>query len=767
MATASAGAASTLMGAGSNSTMGCIDTRLLGKPDKFDGQDSCWRDWKFITKTYIHAALPDIRALLLMAEETTDDVRNIALTVPQQGLSVQLYYMLALLTKNRALDKVQAAGEGEGLAAWRGLQEQWEPKSRSRFTSMLLGILNGRFKGDAQNDIESWERDIRSFEKQTNFDIPDFVKAGILINGLQEEPLRRHMVLHTSRLDTYEKLRLEVTEIARAKIRAVNPVPMEVDSLRFKGKGKGKSKEYKEKGKLNQGKGAHGKSPDAKEMECYYCGKKGHKKSECWRRKSDLEKAKSEGRPAVPPQSVHTIHEVGHSSSSSSTVDDARSPRGTAGISVIRTTPGEVAYIWVLSVASVGNKCYMKGIMLDSGAAVNVCPVDYFPEYGIQSGRHIELQGADGSSVEHYGSRDVLYKIDDEVMKIHIEVTSVKGPIVSLAALEDAGWRLGHQGNFMGLRRGDLLLRVDRVDIAYWLFGLEGLDKDRCDLVADRICGLEEIGLEQQQVRRPELLPEEHHIQLRSKPLPKEPSDEERHAHELTHLPARSCVKSFGLDDPHRLRRGGRDIPEIQVDYMFMGRRSEKELTCALHAIDTEFLARMVIRADKGPIDFVISGILEFLGEIGRKRIVIRSDNESAVRALVQAVALHREDETVIEEIPVKSSQSIGCNEHDHFLVGGMARALRIDMEKRFGVNFLVLHAVYSWILRHSGWLLNRFCVGRDGYTAFQRYKGRTYNGEICDLFECVLFKVSSPEEAKLDDRFRLGILVRQDRERR
>ena len=70
----------------------------------------------------------------------------------------------------------------------------------------------------------------------------------------------------------------------------------------------------------------------------------------------------------------------------------------------------------------------------------------------------------------------------------------------------------------------------------------------------------------------------------------------------------------------------------------------------------------------------------------------------------------------MIEEIPVKSSQSIGCNEHDHFLVGGMARALRIDMEKRILVTtFPVLHAVYSWILRHSGWLLNRFCVGRDG----------------------------------------------------
>ena len=48
----------------------------------------------------------------------------------------------------------------------------------------------------------------------------------------------------------------------------------------------------------------------------------------------------------------------------------------------------------------------------------------------------------------------------------------------------------------------------------------------------------------------------------------------------------------------------------------------------------------------------------------------------------------------MIKVIPVKSSQSIGCNAHDHFLVGGMARALRIDMEKRFGDNFPVLHAV-------------------------------------------------------------------------
>ena len=89
------------------------------------------------------------------------------------------------------------------------------------------------------------------------------------------------------------------------------------------------------------------------------------------------------------------------------------------------------------------------------------------------------------------------------------------------------------------------------------------------DLVADRVCGLEEIELERQHVRSPELLPEEHHIHPRSKPLPKDGLTSARSWCE-------TCVKSLGLEDPYRRRRGGRDLPELQVDYMFMGRRGRE-----------------------------------------------------------------------------------------------------------------------------------------------------------------------------------------------
>ena len=102
VATASAGATSTPVGASSSSMMGCIGTRLLGKP--------CWRDWKFITKAYTQAALLDIRTLLVKVEETSDHVRNVVLSASEKALSVQLH----LRGYAGALDEELGAGQGAG-----------------------------------------------------------------------------------------------------------------------------------------------------------------------------------------------------------------------------------------------------------------------------------------------------------------------------------------------------------------------------------------------------------------------------------------------------------------------------------------------------------------------------------------------------------------------------------------------------------------------------------------------------------------------------
>ena len=107
--------------------MGFVDTKLLGKPDKFDGKDTSWKDWRFVVRAYFLAAMPGIDLLLDLAEGTDQDIENIDLDQRDASISKQLYYVLVMLTKDRALDKVQSVGTGEGARAWRKMHLPWEP----------------------------------------------------------------------------------------------------------------------------------------------------------------------------------------------------------------------------------------------------------------------------------------------------------------------------------------------------------------------------------------------------------------------------------------------------------------------------------------------------------------------------------------------------------------------------------------------------------------------------------------------------------------
>ena len=118
-----------------------VDMRLLGKPDKWDGTDSRWKDWRFVTRAYLIAAIPAATEILNKSEDLTDKVAVVDWTEEEnKSACKQIYYILVLLTSGRALDKVQGAGEGEGAEAWRSMHEQWEPRSRSRFTALLLAL---------------------------------------------------------------------------------------------------------------------------------------------------------------------------------------------------------------------------------------------------------------------------------------------------------------------------------------------------------------------------------------------------------------------------------------------------------------------------------------------------------------------------------------------------------------------------------------------------------------------------------------------------
>ena len=190
-------------------------------------------------------------------------------------------------------------------------------------------------------------------------------------------------------------------------------------------------------------------------------------------------------------------------------------------------------------------------------------------------------------------------------------------------------------------------------------------------------------------------------------------------------------------------------LPEIQLDYMFMGTavvgEQEKDkvatpgsgdLVTALHAVDVDSLARMAVVADKGPVDYVVKAVLDFISEIGRTRCILRSDNEPAVKALVAEIVKQREHETIVEEVPKASSATQGTVEHGNYQIGALVRTLRFATEKRLSITIKPDSPAAAWMFRHAAWLLNRYSVGRDGATPYERYKGKPYSGEVCEFME-------------------------------
>ena len=225
-----------------------------------------------------------------------------------RALSTQMYYVLAILVKGRPLDIIQNSGPGEGVEAFRRLEETYHPKVASRFVGSLALILATRFGSDIEAELELFEKNIRRYEQESGKALDDEILLGVVINGPQENSMRDHIIRNATRLTSYQAVRSELLEIARtSRVLIQMPAPMEIGAIP-KGKGKqpkggGKGKENKGKGKGYGGKGENqsgkGKSSNGyqnpnKDKECHYCHKKGHLKSDCRQRMKD-EKGKGKG----------------------------------------------------------------------------------------------------------------------------------------------------------------------------------------------------------------------------------------------------------------------------------------------------------------------------------------------------------------------------------------------------------------------------------------------------------------------------------------
>ena len=230
----------------------------------------------------------------------------------------------------------------------------------------------------------------------------------------------------------------------------------------------------------------------------------------------------------------------------------------------------------------------------------------------------------------------------------------------------------------------------------------------------------------------------------------RQPTENERCEHSLTHVPFRkwckACVLSRSKGNPHRPRtlyeRKHQDKTTIQLDYMFpWGDGDCKVLT--MTETKTGYTSATIVHALKQMID-----------EGGDSQANIQTDSELA-RA---AAALRPDGRHEVKVTPRGSSQSNGVVERMDQTVAATCRKFKVLVEDEYNIKIVEGHVLNSWLVRHSAWVQSRYERRESGHTAFQELKGMAYTSELVPFGETVAGHFPLKHREKMDSDWHLGI---------
>ena len=765
------------MAGGARAQRPMVDTRVLGKPGEFHGESDKWADWSFVLKGYCGALSGDLQQEMKEAAESESSIPMASMSEYGKSLSRQLYHILVMLCRGAALERIKNTEENNGLEVWRKFCAEWEPRTAGRFRGMLSGILAPDLSGDLGEAMEVWERAIREYEHQSGEKVSDNIKVGIVLQRIKDERIKMHLQLNASRLTTYAELRVELREIQFA-MRQWNTTggAMEVDAV-FKGKNKGKGKSGKDKGhkgvskdsskskgkgsKDGSGKssekGAQGRGKGAFQGYCNQCGKWGHRKADCYSKKGHEKTQQQEVQGSVSLVENYQGWDEGH--------EDGK---------------------WVFAVVAEANEG--KGMLLvDSGAAVHVCPRWYVGSRSIEKSERLDLRSANGEPIVSYGAVEVPVQCSrDVVARIKFNVADVAKPILSVSKLIEKGYNVCFAGDKSYIERNGKKLYLKAGNGVFYIethvLEHEGWGKsyESTAVSAVHVSPVEHAGGTSSSSEEPpataaqgppaaesreELEQQEGH-RARSPTAPTAPSEQERQEHMLTHVPFRSwcphCVRGKAVESPHRRVQAEADeMARVEMDYMYLASDTDESGVTVLGLVDCKSgaMAYYVV-VGKGPVEYAIQAAVHAVEEWGHRNFILQTDQDHSVTKLAAEVKKRLDGEIRLRHAPKYSHGSNGHVERAHQSVQGQVRTMKIRLEEVYGIKLTPQHVLVPWLVRHAAWVLTHYLIKDDGRTAFGRLRGKEYKADIVEFGEQVWFKDPAKAHAKFDERWASGVWV-------
>ena len=194
---------------------------------------------------------------------------------------------------------------------------------------------------------------------------------------------------------------------------------------------------------------------------------------------------------------------------------------------------------------------------------------------------------------------------------------------------------------------------------------------------------------------------------------PKLPTEEEMRHYLLCHLPYRSwchhCIRGRGRERDHRRRLEDHveGIPKYHLDYCFPGDETGQRLTILVAVERFRRMKKAVVVPSKGSTGmYAARMVLELISECGDKDrdVIVKTDQEPAIKFLVDDICMARTGARTIRELAPKNSKgSNGIAERAVQSVEQFVRTLKSALDERMAVKIGTFHPVLTWLCEYAG----------------------------------------------------------------
>ena len=164
-----------------------------------------------------------------------------------------------------------------------------------------------------------------------------------------------------------------------------------------------------------------------------------------------------------------------------------------------------------------------------------------------------------------------------------------------------------------------------------------------------------------------------------------------------------------------------------------------------------------MVQFKSGGVDWLVGQLLRDLRKMGvTGKVILKSDQENAILDVLNDICKQkgkRSDSavTLVESSPKGESQSNGIAERAVQDLEGV-RTHKLDLETKLKMAVGIGHPCIAWLVENVADIINKFKIGHDGRTAYERLKGKTFVGVIHELGSVILHRIPEKNSWRVDD---------------